>query len=164
MQKHSPNLLTRKLRCDFEQNVASMIKNKPKAFWKYANSRLKTKPSIPSLSKPNGTKATSSKDKAETLNEFFSSVFTLEDLHDIPAAPTYLVEEVISTIDITPDIVREKLQSQNPNKSPGHDNLDPHCMRELTDSISIPLSILFIKSLREGTHKSWLKAVITAIH
>ena len=63
--------------------------------------KIKTKPTIPTLSKPNGTKATSSKDKAETLNDFFSSVFTLEFLHDIPTVPTYLVEEVISTIDIT---------------------------------------------------------------
>ena len=98
--KNTLRTLTRNLRCDFEQNVANMIKAKPKAFWEYTNSRLKTKPSIPSLLKPNGTKATSSKDKAETLNEFFSSVFTLEDLHEIPVVPTYLVEEVISTIDI----------------------------------------------------------------
>ena len=66
----------------------------------------------------------------------------IPSLHDIPAAPTYLVE-VISTIDITPDLVREKLKSLNPNKSPGHDNLHPYCLRELTDSISIPLPVLF---------------------
>ena len=155
--------LTRKLRRDFEQNVASMIKSKPKVFWKYAKSRLKTKPTISTLSKPNGIKATSYKDKAETLI-FFSSVFTLECLHDIPTAPTYFVEEVISTIDITPDLVRKKLQSLDPNKSPGHDNLHPHCLRELNSVISTPLSILFKKSLREGAHKSWLKAVITALH
>ena len=110
---------------------------------------MKSKPSISSLSTPNGTKATSSKDKAETLNEFFPSVFTFEDLPEIPAAPSYLVE-VIST----PDLVREKLQSLNPKKSPGHDNLHPYFLRELADSISNPLSILFIKSLREGAHKS----------
>ena len=93
-----------------------------------------------------------------------SNVFTLEFLHDIPTAPTYLVEEVISTIDITRDLVRKKLQSLDPNKSPGHDNLHPHCLRELNSVISTPPSILFKKSLREGAHKSWLKAVITALH
>ena len=118
--KNTLRTLTRTLRCDIEQNVAHMVKSNPKLFWKYAKSRLKSRPSIPSLSRPNGTKATSSKDKAETLNEYFSSVFTLEGLHDIPAAPTYLVDDVISTIDITPDIVRGKLKSLNPNKS--HDN------------------------------------------
>ena len=90
--KNNLRSLTRKLRRDFEQNVASMLKSKPNVFWKYAKSRLKTKLTIPTLSKPNGTKATSSKDKAETLNDFYSSVFTLEFLHDISTAPTYLVE------------------------------------------------------------------------
>ena len=98
------------------------------------------------------------------MNDFFSSIFTLEFLHDIPTAPTYLVEEVISTIDITPDLVRKTLQSLDPNKSPGHDNLHPHCLRELNSVISTPLLILFKKSLREGAHKSWLKAVINALH
>ena len=140
--KNNLRSLTRKLLHDFEQNVASMIKSKPKVFWKYAKSRLKTKPTIPTLSKPNGTKATSSKDKAETLNFFFSSVFTLEFLHDIPTAPTYLVEEVISTIDIMPELIHKKLQSQDPNKSPGHDNLHPHCLRELNSVVSTPLNLV----------------------
>ena len=58
--------LTITLRRDYEQELARITKSKPKAFWM---SRLKTKPQIPSLSKPDG-----SKDKAETLNAYFSSV------------------------------------------------------------------------------------------
>ena len=49
--------LTRKLRRDYEQELARIAKSKPKAFWKYAKSRLKTKPQIPALSKPDGSKA-----------------------------------------------------------------------------------------------------------
>ena len=37
----------------------------------------------------------------------------------------FWIRPCISTIDITPDFVREKLQSLNPNKSPGLDNLPP---------------------------------------
>ena len=37
-------------------------------------------------------------------------------------------------------------------------------LSELADTISIPLSILFNKLLKEDAHKSLLKAVITAIH
>ena len=40
-------------------------------FWKYANSRLKTKPSIPAFTKPEGSKATTPKDKVDTLNKYF---------------------------------------------------------------------------------------------
>ena len=37
-------------------------------------------------------------------------------------------------------------------------------MKELADAICLPLSILFNKSLKEGAHKSWIIAVITAIY
>ena len=53
----------------------------------------------------------------------------------------------------------------NPYKSPGHyTHWHPYFLRELADVISVPLSILFIKSLEEGAHRSWSKAIIAAIN
>ena len=37
-------------------------------------------------------------------------------------------------------------------------------MRELANDIATPLSILYKKSLNEGAHNKWLKAVITPIY
>ena len=51
-----------------------------------------------------------------------------------------------------------------PNKSPGHDKWHPYFLREIADAICIPLSILFQKSLKEGAHDSWKKAIIAAIY
>ena len=155
--------LTRRLRYKFEQDLANKVKEKPKLFWKYAKSRLKSKSLVPSLTKPNGIKAIESEDKAETLNNFFASVFTTEDLLNIPDLPSRNVDDVLSHIDISPEIVRIKLENLNSNKSPGHDNWHPHALKELAGVISVPLSLLFQKSLYEGAHKSWLKAVITPI-
>ena len=115
--KNDLRQLTRELRRDYEQELARIAKSKPKAFWKYAKSRLKTKPQIPALSKPDGSKASTPKDKAETLNAYFSSVFTVEDIQNIPAT-TSCVVEVLQTIEITPTVVRKKLHDLNPNKSP----------------------------------------------
>ena len=61
-----------------------------------------------------------------------------------------------------PNLVRTKLINLNPYKSPGH--WHPYFLRELTDVISVPLSILFNKSLKEGAHRSWRKAIIAAIY
>ena len=47
-----------------------------KLFWKYARSRLKSRQAIPMLTNKDGTETISAKDKAETLNDFFTSVFT----------------------------------------------------------------------------------------
>ena len=75
----------RGLRRDFESKIARNAKDKPKQFWSYTRSRLKTRQKIPPLKKPDGTKANTPKEKADLLNEFFSSVFTIEDTDNIPS-------------------------------------------------------------------------------
>ena len=112
--------LTRKLRRDFEINISEGLKEKPKTFWSYVRSRLKIREQIASLMKPDGSTAKTVADKAETLNNFFASTFTVEDLKNIPSTPPSTVDEVLYSIVITPDIVKEKLEALNPNKSPGH--------------------------------------------
>ena len=161
--KNKLRALTRRLRRDFERSLSANSKHKPKLFWNYAKSRIKSRESISSLKREDGTTATSPADKAETLNKFFASVFTLENLHIIPTAPTYNFDNILRTISITPEIVKEKLDNLNPNKSPGHDLWHPYLLRELSGVISRPLAILFQKSLKEGAHESWRKAIITAI-
>ena len=161
--KNKLRSLTRTLRSNFEGLLSKNIKEKPKSFWKYAKSRLKTRGSIPTLEKPNGTIATSAEDKANTLNQYFSSVFTVEDMSSLP--PTSKFQgELLSHVNITPDIVWSKLKQLNPNKYTGPDRWHPHFSREIADDICIPLSILFNKSLVEEVHKSWINAIIHAIH
>jgi hypothetical protein len=156
--------LTRQLRISYEIKTSRDIKLKPKRFWRYAKSRLKSRISIPPLTKSDGTKTTSIKEKAQVLNEFFSSVFTTENHDNIPPVTRTQVTETLSTFIITPSMVEAKLASLNPNKSPGHDKWHPHFLRELSHVICIPLSILFSKSLKEGAHESWRKAIITSIY
>ena len=161
--KNGLRALTRTLRSNFEENLAFNVKSKPKLFWKYAKSRLKTKQSIPSLAKADDSRAITPKDKADALNNFFTSVFTFEDFNNIPSSTTSLVEEALSNIQITREIVLMKLKVLNPDKTPEHDKWHPYFLCELADIICVPLSIIFNNSLKEGAHKSWMKAVITAI-
>ena len=72
----------RKAKRDYERDVAMKAKINPKAFYKYANS--KTRSGIGNLIKPNGTLTVDDREKAEALNSFFTSVFTQEDLINIP--------------------------------------------------------------------------------
>ena len=53
------------------------IKKKPKSFWRYANSRLKTRILIPTLIKSDGT-------KTEELNNHFRGVFISEHTNTTP--------------------------------------------------------------------------------
>ena len=95
------------------------MKEKPKLLWSYAKSRLKNKDQISTLTAADGSVAATPQAKAETLNNFFASVFTVEDLNSIPPAPTYSVGEEVCSIQITPDVVKGKLESLKPNKSAG---------------------------------------------
>ena len=58
-----------------------------------------------------------------------------------------------------------KLLNLNGNKSMGHDNIHPHMLKSLADTISKPLAIIFNKSMVSGpTPEQWAEAIITAIH
>ena len=71
----------------------------------------------------------------------------------------------LDSFTITPEIVREKLQELNPGKTPGPDGWHPVFLKNILDLVTLPLSILFQKSFKEGVVPSqWLKACITAIH
>ena len=164
LYKNRLRAMTRDLRHGFEHTLALNIKKKPKSFWRYAKSRLKTKQCIPPLVRRDGTKASTAQEIAYTLNDFFVSVFTKENKTSIPVPQNRRIGESLVTILFTPDMVRQKLKNLNPGKSPGHDKWHPHFLRELANDICIPLSILFNKSLKEKAHRSWLKAIITSIY
>ena len=67
--KNRVRSLTRKLRKDFENNLAENVKTSPKSFWSYVKSRTKTRSSIPMLKKEDGSDAITPQEKAETLNK-----------------------------------------------------------------------------------------------
>ena len=116
------------------------------------------------MTKTDGSEATTSIDKAGTLNNFFRSNFTEGRLDDIPNDSESFLGEYLDSIIITEQMVQEKIQEMKPGKSPGPDGLHPVFLKNVAD-ISQPLSVLFQKSLIEGIVPSqWLKAFITAIH
>ena len=53
---------------DFERTLARESKSNPKAFFKYAKSKLKTKASIPDLEKQNLLRTSNDNEKAEVIN------------------------------------------------------------------------------------------------
>ena len=157
--------LTKSLRRQYEGSIVKQIKGKPKIFWKYVKSKLKTRERIPTLKNTDGTLSVSPYEKAEALNHYFSSVFIEENLTDIPDIPDIFISDPLDSFVFTEEIILKKLQQLNPSKSPGLDGWHPYLLRELAKELSKPLSILFQKSLIERVVPiDWLKACITAIH
>ena len=111
-----------------------------------------------------GFTAHANKDKAEVLNKFFTSVFTQENLSEIPSYSTAATVPPLDAVNITPNIVYEKLININPAKSPGVEGWPPLVLKETAEEICIPLSILFTKSLDSGLlPQDWKSAHVTPI-
>ena len=149
-----------------EENIAKGCKEDPSKFWKYVNDRCKTNVGISSLRDKDGNLKTSDKERADILNEFFTSVFLKEDMTNIPnmGEGSFSKGKIMSDIEITPESVEKKLNALKPNKAQGPDQIPPRVLKELSKELAVPLSILFKKSIEEGKiPEEWKFAEVTAI-
>ena len=157
--------LTRNLRCKHEANLVSNIAKNPKSFWLYVNTSLKTRPDIDAIKCIDGSLASSDQEKADLLNSYFSSVFTREDLSNIP---NFEVNEDIplpDNISISPSMVWREINKLKSEKSAGPDGWLIQVLKQCLQQISLPLSILFNKSFQSGhLPRNWKIAYITPIH
>ena len=156
--------LTRRLQSHYEKDIAKRSKKAPKVFWSYANSKLKTKPRLDDLQRSDGSLADSDKEKANILSDFFTSVFTREDLTHIPDISPPYNGVPLESVQAPPVIVANKLKQLRPDSSPGPDEIHPKVLKELAESLSVPLSIIFQKSLDEACVPTpWKEAEVVPI-
>ena len=86
----------------------------------------------------------------EVLNEYFSSVFTTEDISTLPV-PFIKFEcsksEHLGQLFVIPEMIAKKIKKMKDNKSPGVDGIPPKLLKEIVEQISTPLAKLFNLSL-----------------
>ena len=129
--------------------VSNIAKN-PESFWHYVKLILVSR---------------QDQEKADLLNSYFSSVFTHEDLSNIQ---NFEVNEDIPLLDntsISPSMVWREINKLTYEKSAGPDGWPIQVLKQCSQQISLPLSILFNKSFRSGHFPcDWKIAYITPIH
>ena len=138
----------KKAKGDFEIKLAAEIKNDSKSFFSYARSKLRTKEQIGPLRDTNGNLIEEPKLMAILLNEFFSSVFTTEDLTNIPSLECQV--ELMADITIGAAEVQRKLQDLRTDKAPGADLVHPRLLKELAVQVAYPLAIIFQQSIDQS--------------
>ena len=89
------------------------------------------------------------------LNEYFSSVFTREDISTciLPVLETKFEGrefDYLGQLIVTPTMVAMKIRDMKDNKSPWVDGIPPKLLLEIVEQISIPLATVFNLSLEEG--------------
>ncbi len=112
---------------------------------------------IPPLLKTDQTYAASDFDKANTLNDYFTSISTIDDSRsNLPPFST-LTDSTLHSIEITPDEIVDVLSNLLVNKANGPDEISHKMLKETSKTINIPLSILFNRSLQESTYPNCWK-------
>ena len=157
----------KKAKRKLEKKLAKNIKNDPKAFYKYARSKTKTKDTVGPLKDPDGRIINDDNKTATIFNEYFTSVFTQEVLDNLPEPRNIFQgehEEMLHSVELLPENVLKKLNNIKPEKAPGVDNIYPVVLKELSQVISNPLSQLFTRSLNEReVPDDWKLANVTPI-
>ena len=104
---------------------------------------------------------------AKVLNEYFSSVFTTEDVSSLPVPFTKLEgnkSEHLGQLFYYPGMIAKKIEKMKDNKSPGVNGIPPKLLKEIVEQISTPLAKLFNLSLEEGIVPSeWKEANVTPL-
>ena len=165
----SRNICTRSVRRakrEHERKVAKNSKSNNKMFWKYVRSKTKATSGVSALKKENGEMTKEDNEKAEILNNYFSSVFTEENLTNIPfiAEAENSDGATLTDVVITPAAVKDKLSKLNVNKAQGPDGIPPRVLKELAEELSVPYCKLFNKSIQSGhVPEDWKTAPVTAI-
>ena len=141
------------------------MKISPKTFWSHVKEETKSKSTIGDIKDKNGEIKTEDTDKAEILNDFFASVFTVEGNSEIPEFERKVKDdEYINNVDIKAEKVLKQLKSLNTSKSCGPDNCHPYFLKECAVEIYLPLTDIFRKSVASGeVPEDWRKANITCI-
>ena len=104
------------------------------------------------------------KEKAEVLNKYFSTVFTVEKTVYDKVIPNK-TESKLFNIEVTQDIVKKTLSKLKIGKSPGPDGIHPRVLKELLEVISLPLTIIFKTSIAHGKlPDEWKNANVTALY
>ena len=162
LRKQATEALAKSYKDYVNNHIGDSLKTNPKRLWSFIKANKRENIGIPTL-RVNDQPIINDRDKANALNNQFSSGFTQEK-HPIPqiAPSTY---PNIPLLEIGIDGVIKQLENLNQNKATGPDELPARVLKETANQIAPIIAQIFQQSYNTGKlPNDWLKALATPIH
>ena len=126
---------------------------------------MKNSSYIPPLFTPDNTIILDPKDKANKLNSLFANIFLPNNTYSVPNLPTWNSEfESMESFDITSLDVLGAIASLKNTVSRTPDDIPCMFIKQTAKTITIPLTIIFNHSLKQGKIPDiWKRALVVPI-
>ena len=165
-EKRVRNMI-RKAKKNFEKKIAdgsAKDGGAKRKFYAYVKQRTKCRSSVGPLKDGAGRAVSGNEAMAKIFNEYFSSVFTREDVSNVPDPEQHHRGPILTEVKVTVKKVKEKIKKLRKGAAAGPDKIGPQLLQELVDTISSPLATVMRRSLEDGTMPDdWRTANVTPI-
>lgn len=146
----------------FEKKLSK--KENTKSFNAYVKTKTKNRVPIGPLKCDNKT-LSDSKDIAESLNLYFTSVFTVEDTSYVPNATVINPNCKLYSVKFTANNIERKIEKLKSTPACGPDGISTILLKQFKSILKHPLSIIFNLSMSEGiVPDDWKCANVTPIY
>ena len=154
----------RKAKRNMEKELSKSTDKNGNKFRNYIKSKTKVKTSLGPLKNAEGTLTAEDKEMASILKNFFSGVFSEEDL-DHMTVKQRETEKELEMVCIDTKKIAQKIKKLRGDSAAGPDNINPGMLKELGQELAEPLSRIFYRSLNEGeVPEDWKTANVTPIY
>jgi hypothetical protein len=146
-----------------EENVIKS--NNVGKFYKYINKKLSYSSGVGALRNSGGMLITDNLSRANVLNDYFTSVCTVDN-GSTPSVPRTVPPNVgLTDINFSTSAILRAIKRIKPNASSGPDGFPPSLVKQLAPSLAVPLSLLFASFISVGQVPSaWKTAIVTPIY
>ena len=154
----------RKAKKSMEKELSMSKDKNGRKFSNYIKSKTQVKISVGPLKNADGNLTAEDSEMATILNDYFSRVFSEEDLSQLPEKQSE-TGSVFEMVLIDRKKIKIKINKLRGDSAAGPDKINPRMLKELAHEMAEPLGRIFNRSLNEGeVPEDWKTANVTPIY
>ena len=146
---------------NIEFTLNDISSSNPRQYWKIVKMLVKDNSSkcdiIPPLLNENDTYSFTDIEKANTLNNYFSSISNIDDSQARLPPFSKKTDKQLYNFTITEQDTIDVLSNLNINKANGPDEISHRMLKETVKTICVPLTIIFNRSIQENIFPDFWK-------